>query len=272
MLPDSGLLSFVLDRTQGCRHITLIDPSKQTPEVAATRAITAINAGSKMIFVGGSTDTSDETVHSTCTSIQEAIELQVFSASQDPSINEESWQIPVVLFPGGAHALSPAADGILFMMLMNSKTRKFLVGEQIKGAPHLHNFGVETIPTGYLVFAPGGKVGEVGEAELIDNNDTNLVNSYALAARMFGFKLLYLEAGSGAETQVDSECISAARRVDDLCLIVGGGIRTAEQAAAAATAGANWVVTGTLTEDPVSLNELSNRITKIVSAIQSSSS
>ena len=272
MLPDNGLLSFILDRTQGCRHITLIDPSKQTPEVAATRAITTINAGSKMIFVGGSTNTPDEIVHSTCTSIQEAIELQIFAASQDPNTNEENWQIPLILFPGGAHALSPAADGILFMMLMNSKTRKFLVGEQIKGAPHLYNFGVETIPTGYLIFAPGGKVGEVGEAELIGNDETNLVNSYALAARMFGFKLLYLEAGSGAETQVNSECITAARKVDDLCILVGGGIRTADQAAAAATAGADWIVTGTLTEELTPLKELSNRITSIVNAIQSSSS
>ena len=272
MLPDSGLLSFILNPNQGCRHITLIDPSKQTPEVAATRAVTAINAGSKMIFVGGSTDTPDEIVHSTCTSIQEAIELQIFSASQDPNADEENWQIPVILFPGGAHALSPAADGILFMMLMNSKTRKFLVGEQIKGAPHLHNFGVEAIPTGYLVFAPGGKVGEVGQAELIGNKDTNLVNSYALAAKMFGFKLLYLEAGSGANTQVSSECINAAKNVKELCLIVGGGIRTPEQAAEAAKAGANWIVTGTLTEETSTMNELTNKITDIVTAIQSSSS
>ena len=83
--------------------------------------------------------------------------------------DEEKWKIPVVLFPGGAHALSPAADGITFMMLMNSKSRKFLIGEQLRGAPYLEKFGVEALPTGYLVFSPGGKVGEVGEAELIQS-------------------------------------------------------------------------------------------------------
>ena len=88
---------------------------------------------------------------------------------------------------------------------------------------------------------------------------------------MFGFKILYLEAGSGASTQVDESCISAAREVDELCLIVGGGIRTSEQAAKAARAGANWIVTGTLTEDASNMDELSQKISDVVSGAQSSS-
>jgi len=272
MLPEEGLLNYVLDRSQGCRHITLIDPGKQSSEIATRRAIASINAGSRMIFIGGSTDTPDEVVHDTCKSIQEALELQIFASSQDPTSDEDKWRVPVVLFPGGAHALSPAADGITFMMLMNSTLRKFLIGEQLRGAPHLAKFGVEALPTGYLVFSPGGTVGEVGKAELIEPNQTDLVNSYTLAAKMFGFKILYLEAGSGSKTQVDSKCIEAARSVDELCLIVGGGIRTGEQAAKAANAGANWIVTGTLTEDATSMEELSKRITEVVSGAQSSSS
>ncbi len=272
MLPDEGLLNYVLDRSFGCRHITLIDPGKQTSETATRRAIAAIEAGSKMIFVGGSTDTPDETVHQTCKSIQEALELQVFAASQDPNSEEDKWKIPVVLFPGGAHALSPAADGITFMMLMNSQTRKFLIGEQLRGAPHLDKFGVEALPTGYLVFSPGGKVGEVGQAELIQPDQHELVYSYALTAKMFGFKILYLEAGSGASSQVEVNCIESANQVDELCLIVGGGIRTGDQAAKAAMAGANWVVTGTLTEDAADMDELRQRISEVVEGIQSSSS
>ena len=272
MLPDEGLLNYVLDRSYGCRHITLIDPGKQSSEIATRRAIAAIESGSSMIFVGGSTDTPDEIVHETCKSIQEALELQVFAASQDPTSEEDRWKIPVVLFPGGAHALSPAADGITFMMLMNSKIRKFLIGEQLRGAPYLEKFGVEPLPTGYLVFSPGGKVGEVGQAELIESNQEDLVYSYALTAKMYGFKILYLEAGSGASTQVDSNSISSARQVDELCMIVGGGIRTKEQAAIAANSGANWIVTGTLTEDASDMDELRHRISEVVEGIQSSSS
>ena len=89
---------------------------------------------------------------------------------------------------------------------------------------------------------------------------------------MFGFKVLYLEAGSGSPSQVDAKSIKSARMVEELCLIVGGGIKTGDQARIAAEAGANWVVTGTLTEDASSIEELKNKISEIVNAIQSSSS
>jgi phosphoglycerol geranylgeranyltransferase len=228
----------------------------------------AVECGSSMVFVGGSTDTPDEVVHSTCKAIQEAFELRAFASSQDPDSDESEWHIPVVLFPGGAHALSPAADAITFMMLMNSKTRRFLIGEQIRGAPYLEKFEVEALPTGYLVCSPGGRVGEVGDAELIQPNDQELTHAYALTARMFGFKLLYLEAGSGAKSQVNPDLIKSARAVNELTLIVGGGIRTPEQALLASEAGADWIVTGTLTEDASNLEELRTRISEIVSAIQ----
>ena len=272
MIPEEGLLNYVLDRTSGCRHITLIDPGKQSAEVATRRAIAAIESGSSMIFVGGSTDTPDEVVHETCKSIQDALELQVFAASQDPLANEIKWRVPVLLFPGGAHALSPSADGITFMMLMNSKSRRFLIDEQLRGAPYLEKFGVEPIPTGYVVFSPGGKVGEVGEAELIYKGQEEIVHSYALTAKMFGFKILYLEAGSGASSQVDENSIKSAREVDELCIIVGGGIRTGEQASLAAKSGANWIVTGTLTEDASSIYEMKQKVSEVVNALQSSSS
>jgi phosphoglycerol geranylgeranyltransferase len=175
----------------------------------------------------------------------------------------------VVLFPGGAHALSPAADAITFMMLMNSTSRKFLVGEQLRGAPYLSKFGVEALPTGYLVCSPGGKVGEVGEAELIQPNDVDLVHAYGLTASMYGFKILYLEAGSGADKQVDQSLIQSAAKCEDLIILVGGGIRTPEQASIAANAGANWIVTGTLTEDAENLDDLRNKLSTIITALNS---
>ena len=135
--PNSTTLEYVTSKEHSTRHITLIDPAKQDPNTAANRAMVAVECGSSMVFVGGSTDTPDEVVHSTCKAIQEAFELRAFASSQDPDSDESEWHIPVVLFPGGAHALSPAADAITFMMLMNSKTRRFLIGEQIRGAPYL---------------------------------------------------------------------------------------------------------------------------------------
>ena len=264
---DTTTLEYMTSGGENTRHITLIDPAKQDPNTAANRAMVAVECGSSMVFVGGSTDTPDEMVHATCQAIQEAFELRAFASSQDPESDESEWQIPVVLFPGGAHALSPAADAITFMMLMNSNTRRFLVGEQVRGAPYIEKFGIETLSTGYLVCAPGGRVGEVGEAELIQPNDVDLVRTYALTARMFGFHLLYLEAGSGADVQVNRQLIESARTVENLTLIVGGGIRTPEQALLAAQAGADWIVTGTLTEDAADLQELRQRIGGIISAL-----
>ncbi len=266
---EETTLSYISKKTGKTRHITLIDPAKQDPEIAANRAMVAVECGSEMIFVGGSTDTPDEMVHATCVAIQESLELRVFAASQDPNGNEESWKIPVVLFPGGAHALSPAADAITFMMLMNSRSRKFLVGEQLRGSPYLKKFAVESLPTGYLVCAPGGRVGEVGEADLIQPEDVELVHSYALTASMYGFKILYLEAGSGAEKQVNPSLIKSAAKCEDLILLVGGGIRTPEQAKIAADAGADWIVTGTLTENADNLEDLRLKLTSVINAINS---
>ena len=264
---DQTTLEYTV-RTNGVtRHVTLIDPAKQDPNTAANRAMVAVEAGSAMIFVGGSTDTPDEVVHATCVAIQEAFELRTFAASQDPDSDESMWHVPVVLFPGGAHALSPAADAITFMMLMNSAERRFLIGEQIRGAPYLKKFGVEALPTGYVVCAPGGLVGEVGSADLIQPDDHDLVHAYALTAQMYGFKLLYLEAGSGASSQVNPELIQRAKTVEGLTLVIGGGIRTPEQAKLAADAGADWIVTGTLTEDAADLEELRSRISGIVQTL-----
>ena len=264
---DGTILSYVKNGKGKTRHITLIDPDKQTPDIASDRACVAVEAGSAMIFVGGSTDTPDEIVHSTCVAIQEGLELRAFAASQSPDGDEDKWKIPVVLFPGGSHALSPAADAITFMMLMNSTDRRFLVGEQLRGAPYLDKFGVDALPTGYLVCHPGGKVGEVGSADLLMPDDVDLVKAYSLTAAMYGFSLLYLEAGSGADMPVNPELIASARTTEGLTIIVGGGIRTPEQAKLASSSGADWIVTGTLTEDATDLDDLANKISTICSIL-----
>ena len=263
---EATVLHRVMDTARGARHVTLIDPAKQPPDIAAQRAMVAVECGTSMVFVGGSTDTPDDVVHATCTAIQEALELRMFASSQDPEGDEMRWDVPVVLFPGGAHALSPAADAITFMMLMNSTKRTFLVGEQVRGAPYIEQFGVEAIPTGYVVCAPGGRVGEVGAAELLTKADTDLARAYALTARMYGFSLLYLEAGSGAQQPVHVDLIQQARTVDGLALMVGGGLRTPDDIRRAVGAGADWVVTGTITEEAATMEALREHLSALINA------
>ena len=271
MIPDEGLQSYF--RPNGtCRHIILIDPAEQEPEVAANRVIIAVEEGSKMVFIGGSTDTPNYIVHATCLAIQEALELRVFAASQHPTQDEDQWKIPVILFPGGAHAISPAADGITFIMLMNSKSRKWLIGEQLRGAPHLYEYGIEPVSTGYILCYPGGKVGEIGEADLIMENETSLVRNYAITAKMYGMSTIYLEAGSGASSPVSKDLIESASEITGLTVIVGGGIRDGKSAKIAANAGADWIVTGSITEEKSNNNEVRESLKEIISALQSSSS
>lgn len=61
-------------------------------------------------------------------------------------------------------------------------------------------------------------------------------------------KLIYLEAGSGAVNSVSAEMIKAVKKNISIPLIVGGGIRTAEQAEKICTAGADIIVVGNVLE------------------------
>jgi len=56
-------------------HILVIDPDDQTPEMAAKRAIACVLAGTRCIFVGGSTAVDGTPVHDTVVAIQESLEL-----------------------------------------------------------------------------------------------------------------------------------------------------------------------------------------------------
>ena len=261
---DSPTTQYVCSDVAGARHALLIDPADQTPDLAAMRCLAAVAAGSSMVLVGGSSGTDMENVHETVVAIQEALELVTWASTQAAGLAAEPQKIPVILFPQGATALSPAADAITFMMLMNSTSSRFLIEEQVAGAPFIAKAGVEPIPMGYLICAPGGKAGEVGQAKLIQKSETDRVAAYAMAAQAYGFRMFYLEAGSGAETPVSPELIKTARESCDLTLVVGGGIRDGETARVAAEAGADWVITGNLAEDYDDVNELQKVLSEFI--------
>ena len=261
---DSSTTQYVCSDVAGARHAILIDPADQTPDMAAKRCLAAVAAGSSMVLVGGSSGTDMDNVHETVVAIQEALELVTWASTQDAAHDAEPQKVPVILFPQGAAALSPAADAITFMMLMNSTSSRFLIEEQVAGAPFIVRAGVEPIPMGYLICAPGGKAGEVGQANLIQQSETDRVAAYAMTAQAYGFRMFYLEAGSGAETPVSPELIRTARESCDLTLVVGGGIRDGATARAAAEAGADWVITGNLAEDYDDVNELQKVLSEFI--------
>ena len=266
---DSPTTQYVCSDVVGTRHAILIDPADQTPDMAAKRCLAAVAAGSSMVLVGGSSGTDMDNVHETVVAIQEALELVTWASTQDADSTAEPQKVPVILFPQGAAALSPAADAITFMMLMNSTSPRFLIEEQVAGAPFIARAGVEPIPMGYLICAPGGKAGEVGQANLVQPSESDRVAAYAMAAQAYGFRMFYLEAGSGAETPVSPHLIRTARESCDLTLVVGGGIRDGKTARAAAEAGADWVITGNLAEDYDNVTELQRVLSEFIEDMNS---
>ena len=263
------LREYVCRPRSGTRHAILIDPADQVPDVAAKRCVAAVSAGSSMILVGGSTDTDMDNVHDTILAIKEALELVTWASSQDSDGQEEGWNVPVLLFPQGAAALSPAADGITFMMLMNSTSPRFLIEEQVMGAPYIRDAGIIPLPMGYVICAPGGRAGQVGQAKLIEAGETDRVSAYAMAAESYGFGLFYLEAGSGATRPVEPQLIQAARDSCNLTLVVGGGIRDGEAARRAAHAGADWIITGNLAEEFDDADELQRVLSNFITEMNS---
>lgn len=196
------------------------------------------------IFVGGSTDT----MHLTASVVQEIKKYTI---------------LPVILFPGDASQVSLSADGILFLSLLSGNNSEYLITQQIRAVSTLKNSDLEIIPTGYILVDGGVEtsVQRVSNTMPLPQNDITTIVHTALAGQYMGKKLLYLEAGSGAQIPVQSKVINAVSIETEIPLIVGGGIRSKSQLEDAYKAGADLVVIGTAFEKDTSFfNELKKEI------------
>jgi phosphoglycerol geranylgeranyltransferase len=136
------------------------------------------------------------------------------------------------------------------MSLLNSRNLELVVRTHARAAPVVRKMGLEPISLGYLVIAPGMRVGEVGQVDPVARDDLDGASGYALAAEFLGMRFVYLEAGSGAPSPVPAPMVRAVRSILSVPLVVGGGIRTGGDARALLEAGAQILVTGTITEEP----------------------
>ena len=158
--------------------------------------------------------------------------------------------IPVILFPGSSRQLSRYADGLLFMSLISGRNPTYLIGEQVLSAPIVRNLGIEPIPTGYMLMESGKttSVEFMSNTKPLPRDKPDIAIAHALAGEYLGMKMIYLEGGSGADCSVPDEIIGAVSEVVTIPLIVGGGIRTPEEARAKVESGASFVVTGNIIE------------------------
>lgn len=225
------LLDQLLDERGGPLHATLIDPATTSPADAAKLSERLARAGTDLILLGGSTGVTPEAMQATVDAVKEACDR------------------PVVLFPSSSTQMAGGLDGILYTLTFNSTLQACIIEEQARGAGPVMASGIEVITTAYVIVDPGMTVGRVTEADLVPRDELGAQRAgrYADLARVLGMDAIYLEAGSGAPDPVPPAVIEAAR-APDLGLIVGGGIRTPDQARAAVQAGADLIVTGTLAE------------------------
>ena len=217
-------------KADGAIHITLIDPEKMTPPQAARVAENSKASGTSAMMIGGSTFVSQAHLDGVVKAIRRTV------------------KIPTILFPNNITGISRYADAIWFMSLLNSVDPYFLIGAQILGAPLVRKYGLEPISMGYIIVGEGGTAGIVGKAIPVPYNKPDLAAAHALAGQYLGMRFIYLEGGSGAKNPVPPEMIRMVKQLIDIPLIVGGGIRTKAQALAAASAGADIIVTGNIVE------------------------
>jgi phosphoglycerol geranylgeranyltransferase len=175
-------------------------------------------------------------------------------------------KIPIILFPGNVTGVVPDADAILFSSLMNSENPYFITQAQALGAPSVLKFGLEPLPTAYLVIGDGTSAWFVGSARGIPFEKPKIAAAYALAAQFLGMRFVYLEAGSGAKSSVTPEMVKTVRTAFNGFLIVGGGIRDIKTATDLVKAGADALVIGTFLEKGGSVKKLA----EIAKAIQRS--
>lgn len=159
-------------------------------------------------------------------------------------------KIPVFIFPGNAFQVAKNADGILLLSLISGRNPEFLIGNHVLSAPLIKKHKLEVIPTGYMLINSGTdtSVLYMSNTSPIPYKKNDIAIATALAGEQLGLKMIYLEAGSGAEKPVSNEMITAVKENISIPIIVGGGIKTKSQLEQVLNAGADMVVIGSAAE------------------------
>ena len=244
-------------RKSGPLHFTLIDPDKQKPAEAAKLAVKARDMGTDAIMVGGSQAAQAIYLNDTIRAIKDKCDL------------------PVILFPSSHSGVSPYADAVFFMSLLNSRSPAYLIDEQVRGAVLVKSYGIETLPMGYLIVESGNltSVAWAGDVKPLPRDKPDFAVAYGLAAKYFGMRFVYLEAGSGAEKPVPNDTIAATKDAitgNGMILIVGGGIRDEKTARDKVRSGADIIVTGTIAEDTLKGTGDPEALGRIIRAVKKS--
>ena len=154
--------------------------------------------------------------------------------------------LPLIIFPGNMAQISPHADAILYLSLISGRASQHIIEQQVRAAPFIKEIGIEPISTGYLLVESGKltSVQFMSNTLPLPRDKPDIAKAHALAAYYLGMKLIFMDAGSGAQQTVPPEMIRAVTQYVPLPLVVGGGIREPRVAQEKVQAGASFVVIG----------------------------
>jgi phosphoglycerol geranylgeranyltransferase len=163
--------------------------------------------------------------------------------------------IPVILFPGDENQLTKQADGLFLPSLISGRNPDYLIEKHIAMAPKIRKMNLKHLPMAYILIDGGApsQTQIVTQTQPLNTKRSTYIINTAIAAQQLGFKILYLEAGSGAKTNIPVPLIKTIKKNVSIPLIVGGGIDSVQKMRKVIKSGANLIVVGNALEKDVYL-------------------
>jgi putative glycerol-1-phosphate prenyltransferase len=217
----------------------LFDPEKCDLKTLASQVKRIDHSTADFLLVGGST-----------------VEQKQFAYVCQ--ILKENSDLPLIGFPGDVFQFSSHLDGLLYLSLLSGRNPEYLIGQHIHTSLEISRELFEIIPTAYLLIdgCRPSSVAYISQTTPIPQDQLGIIERTAMAGKLQGKKLLYLDAGSGAKISVAPKILENLASLE-LPIIVGGGLRSKRQLLDLANAGANLLVVGNhLEENPDFLNQL----------------
>lgn len=226
------------------KFAVLIDPEKSSRKMLEAYASLAAYSKIDFFFLGGS-----------------MFGIEELNFCLD-ALNEVS-NIPKIIFPGNSNHISEKADALLFLNLISGRNPEYLIGQQLAAATQLKNSNLEIVPTAYMLIDERNttSVSYVSNTSPIPASKIDIAKNTAFAGELMGNKLIYMDAGSGAEFAIAQDMIATVKSYINVPLVVGGGIRNPKMAQNASNAGADVIVVGNVLEkDPMLIADIADAL------------
>ena len=219
-------------KEKGAAYLILLDPDKLSENKLAGFLKHCEKSGVDGFLIGGSL-----MVNGNFDSFIEKVKLNT--------------NLPSIIFPGSITQISSFADAILFLSVVSGRNPEHLIGKHVLAAPSIKRSGIEPISTAYILIESGSTTTAVymSGSLPIPRNKPEIAAATALASEYLGMKLIYLEAGSGADNSVPDEMVKTVSELCSVPVIVGGGIRDPKSAREKVENGASIIVTGNYFEN-----------------------